>query len=358
MSLRFKTNLLEHLKAVGAWARLHDVDAQVRATDTALVLRHRGQALLLLPQFVGKRVLAGAGGGAGEPAVERLSYFATPDDHARGFVGWLPYAPLAWDISVSKLAFKTVAVEAGLRVPAWWTNAADADSAYLVKRVRGAFGDGMRGPFSPHAPQAPQAGPLSQPPHPPQPPHPADGEFCEAFVEGRIARAWYWSGRLAVLEVLPMPQVLGDGRTPLFAALAALQGLSAASVPAAGQAVTADYRYVSPLNPTLYANHNGLRTAQFDSPLVQAFEDAGTQLWPRIPGALGPAGKQAGFVLDAIVGADGLPWFLEINSNAQGHPDWYAPMLDAICAPWFAAAGTPTGPERTAPDTQAPRKAA
>jgi hypothetical protein len=327
MSLRFKTNLLEHTKAVGRWALARGVQAHVRATDVALVLNHGGQALLLLPQFVGQR------------DGKRLMYFDMPDEHARGFVGWLPYRPLAWDISISKLAFKQLAQRLALRVPATWSQPAQTTAPFLVKRDRGAFGDGMSGPHEPGTAAAPA--------------EVAAGEFCEAFVSGRIARAWYWNGNLAVLEVLPMPQVLGDGRTTLaallqqaspeplsdfapFAALARLQGLQADSVPAAGQAVVADYRYVSPLNPTLYANHNSLREAA-GTPLLQAFADAGTRLWPHIPGAVGPAGKQAAFVLDAIVGADGLPWFLEINSNAQGHPDLYAPMLEALCAPWFDA---------------------
>ena len=329
MSLRFKTNLLEHTKAVGAWAMAHGVEAHVRASDVALIVRRGDEALLLLPQFVGKR------------DGEQLMYFDAPDAHAHGFVGWLPYAPLAWDISISKLVFKAVARELGLRVPAWWDEARDADAPYLIKRARGAFGDGMRGPFLPgRSIDVADASAL------------AEGEFCEAFKPGRIARAWYWSGTLAVLEVLPMPQVTGDGATPLstllqcaspeplpgfepFEALAAMQGFGAASVPARGQRVTADYRYVSPLNPTLYANHNCLRD-EADTALVHAFAEAGRRLWPRIPGAVGPAGKQAAFVLDAIVGDDdGLPWFLEINSNAQGHPDLYAPMLDALCAPWF-----------------------
>lgn len=326
MSLRFKTNLLEHTKAVGRWAQARGVHAHVRATDLALVLQHGTQVLPLLPQFVGQR------------DGQHLSYFDTPDEHARGFVGWLPYRPLAWDISVSKLAFKRLAQQRGLRVPGSWRHPAEATAPFLVKRDRGAFGDGMSGPHSPGSAAAPA--------------RLAAGEFCEAFVPGRIARAWYWNGALAVLEVLPMPQVLGDGQSTLlqllqqaspepladfapFEALARLQGLDADSVPAAGQAVTADYRYVSPLNPTLYANHNALRQLA-GTPLGQAFAEAGARLWPHIPGAVGPAGKQAAFVLDAIVGADELPWFLEINSNAQGHPDLYAPMLEALCAPWWA----------------------
>jgi hypothetical protein len=328
MSLRFKTNLLEHTKAVGRWAQARGVQAHVRATDLALVLQRGPQALPLLPQFVGQR------------DGKHLSYFDTPDEHARGFVGWLPYKPLAWDISVSKLAFKRKARQVGLRVPEGWMQPADATAPFLVKRDRGAFGDGMSGPHMPGAAAAPTTV--------------AAGEFCEAFVNGRIARAWYWNGTLAVLEVLPMPQVLGDGQTTLagllqqaspepitdftpFEALARLQGLGADSVPATGQAVTADYRYVSPLNPSLYANHNLLRQAA-GTPMLQAFAEAGARLWPHIPGATGPAGKQAGFVLDAIVGDDGLPWFLEINSNAQGHPDLYGPMLDALCGPWWSTA--------------------
>ena len=38
-------------------------------------------------------------------------------------------------------------------------------------------------------------------------------------------------------------------------------------------------------------------------------------------------------MLDAIVDAHDRPWFLEINSNAQGHPDLYGAMLDQLCAP-------------------------
>ena len=47
--------------------------------------------------------------------------------------------------------------------------------------------------------------------------------------------------------------------------------------------------------------------------------------------AAGPPGRQLGFVLDAIVDAQDQPWFLEVNSNPQWHPDIYAPMLDGLC---------------------------
>jgi hypothetical protein len=323
---RFKTNLIEHTKAVAAWARRQGAQATIDAISFTLTLTVQGQPFVLHPQFVGKR----EGG--------QWLYFDQPDAFAIGFVGWLPYQPLAWDISLSKLSFKQLAQELGLSTPAHWPALlapTPIDVPCLVKRVRGAFGYGMRGPYAP----AVLAAELQQRPLQP-------GEYLEAFCWGRIARAWYWSGHLSVLEVFDMPRLQGDGKSPVrelllrraaevpedVDALLQLQGAGADTVLTAGQEVVCDYRYVSPLNPTVYANSNVLRHAK-GSTLVQRFQDAGRRLWPRIPAPSGAAGRQAGFVLDAIVDSHGEPWFLEINSNAQGHPDLYAAMLDALCAP-------------------------
>lgn len=330
MNLRFKTNLTEHTKAVGAWARRHGAHAFVDACDFSLTLRKDKRTLKLMPQFVGKRESG------------QLMYFDQADEYAIGFVGWLPYKPLAWDISLSKLAFKKTAADLGLRTPAHWLRAGSINGPCLVKRARGAFGYGMRGPFAPQHIHADPA--LSQL---------NEGEYYEAFHWGRIARAWYWSGELAVLEVFDMPSVQGDGKSRYrdllqrlavewpddIDALARLQGVSADDVLPTGRRVVCDYRYVSPFNPTVYANSNVLRAGRTGrgSKLVCAFEDAGRLLWPRIPAPETQSGRQAGFVLDAIVDAEDQPWFLEINSNAQGHPDLYAPMLDALLAPAPAA---------------------
>jgi hypothetical protein len=323
---RFKTNLIEHTKAVAAWAQRHAARATVDAISFTLTLTVQGQPFVLRPQFVGKRE-------AGQ-----WLYFNQPDAFAMGFVGWLPYQPLAWDISLNKLAFKQLAQELGLSTPAHWLAPplqAPIDVPCLVKRLRGAFGYGMRGPFSPEA----LTFELQQRPLQP-------GEYLEAFCWGRIARAWYWSGRMTVLEVFDMPRLQGDGKSSArelllrraaevpadLDALLQLQGVRGDTVLAQGQELVCDYRYVSPFNPTVYANHNVLRQAA-GSPLVQRFEAAGRLLWPRIPAPSGAPGRHAAYVLDAIVDSHDEPWFLEINSNAQGHPDGYAAMLDQLCAP-------------------------
>jgi hypothetical protein len=340
MDLRFKTNLLEHTKAVAAWARQRGARTSINVADMSLTVQHDADAAAHAPavqhtlhaQFVGKR------------DGKNLCYFDVADPYAIGFVGWLPDKAQAWDISLSKLAFKAAAHELGLATPAHWTQSTFVDAPFLVKRSRGAFGDGMRGPFRPG-----QAALLSL----------AEGEYCEAFKWGHIARAWYWGGRLAVLEMFAMPTVTGDGRSSYeallreglglaelpvdFADVARLQNVQPNDVPKLGARVVCDYRYVSPFNPTVYANHNVLPRIK-TSQIVQHFKEAGKRILPRVASAsafalLGesaasaPSAKdaQVGFVLDAIVDPQGQPWFLEINSNPQLHPDLYAVMLDSIC---------------------------
>jgi hypothetical protein len=313
MNLRFKTSLLEHTKAVGAWARKRAARTTIDAIDLSLNIRYESRELKLLPQFVGKR------------DGKQLVYFDVADRYAIGFVGWLPYKAQAWDISLSKLAFKACARDLDIPTPAHWLQATSISAPFLVKRERGAFGYGLRGPFP-----ASEAARLTL----------AEGEYCEEFKWGRIARAWYWGERLAVLELFEMPSVMADGCTSYeallrhtgaelpgdFEHLAHLQGIEPSDVPPSGMRIVCDYRYVSPFNPTLYANNNVLPRLA-GSPLVKRFTDAGQRLWPRIPG---PPGRQVGFVLDAIVDAQDQAWFLEVNSNPQWHPDVYAPMLDGL----------------------------
>lgn len=352
MDLRYKTNLLEHTKAVAAWARLRGAQTDINGADLSLTITCNASrsARINAPapptryklhaQFVGKR------------DGQRLCYFDVADPFAIGFVGWLPYKAQAWDISLSKLAFKAAARDAGLATPAHWKQPALVDTPFIVKRSRGAFGDGMRGPF-----RADQAAHVVL----------AEGEFCEAFKWGHIARAWYWGERLAVLELFAMPSVTGDGRSSYkallcqglghaelpadFIDIARLQNVHPSDVPQLGTSVVCDYRYVSPFNPTLYANHNVLPRIKSHQ-TAHHFADAGRRIWPRVVSASKAAvstpvnananagadstiasfkGTQIGFVLDAIVDTKGQPWFLEINSNPQLHPDLYASMLDGIC---------------------------
>jgi hypothetical protein len=315
MDLRFKTNLLEHTLRITEWAKRHGASAQIDATNYMLHVQLGDRQVSFFPQFISR------------PSPGFMTYVPEPDIRSAGFVGWTPYQQRVWNIAGSKVTFKKLASGLGLRVPALWERVEEVNAPYLVKRSRSAFGHGMRGPYRAEA--APNL-------------RLQEGEFCEEFKFGRIARAWYWSGQLAVLEAFEMPTLVGDGistyeqllmrRAPEISPhpvepLAALQGVRLADVPPEGMTIVCDYRYVSPLNPTVYGNANLLRWPE-RRPFVQKFEEAGRLIFPHAE--LPPDQDQVGFVLDAIIDADDEVWFLELNSNSQGHPDLYATMLDRL----------------------------
>lgn len=322
MSLRFKTNLLEHARAISLWARAHGAQAFVDLLDLRLGVQRGRRGADFCPQYVGHR------------ANGSLGYFPKLGPHCIGFVGWLPYPRQQWrPLSTSKLAFKALAGSLGLRTPEHWRDAAAAEAPFIAKADRSSFGYGIRGPY---LPAAGRDGTVRL----------RAGEFAEAFKTGRIARAWYWAGRLAVLEAYPMPRVTGNGRDSFMRLLAAglgagqplpagvaevarVQGFEPASVVPAGRSLIADFRYVSPLNPTVYANHNLLAATAGDEGrrIAEPFVAAGRALWPHIPGA---SDRPMAYVLDAIVDDRDTAWFLEINSNAQLHPDLYPVMLQGL----------------------------
>jgi hypothetical protein len=319
MNLRFKTNLLEHMKSVGAWAQASGARCSVDPSTLALNVQVGPTRFALQPQFVGKRDGA------------QLSYFSIADQHAVGFVGWFAHPLQSWDLSTSKLLFKRRARELGIATPRFWSSTAQADAPFIIKRSRSSFGQGILGPFAIGDAKALQYSMV-------------EGDYIDEFKTGRIARAWYWCGQLAVLELFDMPSVTGDGRSSFaqllakalngglsdlpkdFNTIAAWQRINPAQVVPAGKKLLLDYRYVSPFNPTIYGNYNRFAELK-SSAIAQVFAQAGQKLWPRIPIH---DTKQAAFVLDAIVDDNDQAWFLEINSNAQLHPDIYPTMLTSL----------------------------
>jgi hypothetical protein len=319
MNLRFKTSLLEHMKSVGAWARASGAHCSVDPSSLVLDVQAGTARFALQPQFVGKR-----------DGVQ-LSYFSIADQHAAGFVGWFAHPLQSWDLSTSKLIFKERARELGIPTPRHWSTAAQAQAPFLIKRSRSSFGQGILGPFAVGDAKALQYTMV-------------EGDYIDEFKTGRIARAWYWCGRLAVLELFDMPAVRGDGHSSFaqllakalnggladlpkdFNTMAAWQRINPALIVPAGKKLLLDYRYVSPFNPTIYGNYNRFAELK-SSPIAQAFVQAGHRLWPQI---LIHDTTQAAFVLDAIVDDKDQAWFLEINSNAQLHPDIYPVMLSSL----------------------------
>jgi hypothetical protein len=317
MSLRFKTNLLEHAKVIAAWAAKHQATATIDVATMGMTLRHGSKTAHLTPQFVGTRPDG------------LLAYFPQATNVCNGFVGWLPYPVQQWSISTSKLEFKQTMRRVGLATPAAWTDGQEITEDYIIKKDRSAFGYGIQGPFRPPSSQN-------------LPPKLNAGEYAEAFKVGQIARAWYWSSTLVCLEAFEMPRTRCDGRSTLQAllmlqlgsagslptgtdALMAWQGFALSDSPPKDLEIISDYRYVSVFNPTLYQNSNRVHELA-GTMILDQLRHAGVVVNALLPDKTRPLG----FVLDAIIDKNERVWLLEVNSNPQLHPDVYPAMLASM----------------------------
>jgi hypothetical protein len=317
MSLRYKTNLLQHLQSIRTWLVEHGGQASMELADLQLHLTHGEQQVVLLPQYVGLRE-------------GKLFYSRNITPYTVGFVSWLPYASKSWPGSAQKLAFKEGMTRAGIRTPPYWHDVNEVDSPFIFKMSVSSFGYGIRGPYLPAHVRLMKL-------------QMKEGEYAERFMFGRIGRAWYWNGELTVVELFDMPTVAGDGHSNFetllkrrlgemseppteSAQVARLQGFEPGDVIASGHRVIADYRYVSPLNPTAYENSNR-RSELVGTTVEQQFRAGGRAAYALIPRETQPSMM---FVLDAIVDADDRVWFLELNSNSQVHPDFYPYMLGSL----------------------------
>lgn len=309
----FRRNFLQHAMAVSMWMQEHQAKGGIDPRGLSMEISLGGNAVRFYPQFA-------VDGESGTAFIPRL------DPGVRGFVGWMPYFGKGWKEAGSKLAFKQFAGRHALRTPAWGLADTRPQGDYLVKDSRASLGRGLRGPF--HANQGIAL---------------ADGEYWEQFIRGRVVKAWYWDGDLAVVEVVSMPTVLGDGKSmvaelalqalgpvaaehPILPELLALQGLTLTTVPAQGQIVQLEYRYISPFSPAKYVDHNvrdKLRGTSLETELVHA----GRVCLNAVPQDIRPC---TAFTLDGVLDARGQLWLLEMNSNPQLHPAFYRPMLDAL----------------------------
>jgi hypothetical protein len=314
----FKRNHLQHALAVSAWMREHNAVGGQDPLNLVMEIAQGDKTVRLFPQFDAESDI-------GTVFVNQLS------PGVIGFVGWYPYPPKGWPIAQNKLAFKEFARRSGLRTPAWSRNVDEVKGPVLVKREVSSLGAGQRGPFMMAKPPGPRADICL-----------AADEFCEQFITGQLLKAWYWCDELAVVEVVNMPTVQGNGQSTvrqlfqsltkrtdlaLPEALLRIQGVVADDVLRQGRSLIVDYQYLAQSNPSLYADYNcrgPIRGTPFEAQLKQA----GRLCWAEVPEAT--RGIGAAMTIDGVVDADGRAWFLEVNCNPRLHPAFYAPMLDAI----------------------------
>jgi len=319
--MAYDINLFSHLRAISECLPKFEARARIDFETLNLLIRGRGRQIELLPQFMCRRE-------AGLVYTPRLSA------DVRAFIGWRPYFNRVWREAIDKMIFKDFCASNGLRTPPRYLRAEDVRTGVLVKRSRSSFGQGMTGPFTASAVK--ELNYVLR-----------DNEYFEEFIHGKIAKIWYWNDEPASLEIIPMPAVVGDGRSTLrdlianikslfaFAepdqaqlreALAQFQGLTLDSVPGDGQRVVVDFRYQSTLHPTVFSKVNQLKEYEGTRALEQ-IREAGKDFWNVIPEQLR---QNIVYTIDAIVDEQHNVWFLEMNCNPLVHPDVYPAMIESM----------------------------
>lgn len=307
-------NPLNHVRAVRRWADVHGVQMHLSVSSWSLTLTRGQQVQRLVPRFVVQRD-------------GRLCYVRAFDDTA-GFAGWHHPHQEGWPLASDKVTFKRQASAMGLRVPAGWNTGVPLANDFLRKKRTGSFGSDIDGPFNA---KVCDSQPL------------ADETYYEQFISGRSAKAWCWNGQIVALELVEPPYLTGDGLRSLEALAAARgnvgralpldkaegmlawQGLTAASIPDAGQKVLLDFRYVTPFDAPVHENRNVW--LQQEEQVRHQFARAASLLQTCVPAQL--AGRTL-FTLDAVLDAHARVWFLEMNSHPMVHPDVYGPMLSTL----------------------------
>jgi hypothetical protein len=318
------------MRAVKAWADAEDAHVRLDLRNWELDVRCRNRFFHCVPRFFARH--------AGRS-------FHTQElvDNVTGFIGWLPYGLLRYDLSDDKLVFKAFAASAGLRVPAQWPAEAPQGD-YILKRSVGSFGYEITGPY--RAGTAPARTPPGD-----QAGSPQQGElFAEQFIAGDALKVWFWGREAFFAHCQVRPQVEGDGfstlrslvaqrlhvlpdaldRTAEFAVLQdvlAYQSLALDDVLAVGRPAWLDFRY-----GRTYEDEES--QGQSDSQLEGLA--AGTRADLDRMGAVMGSELQRRFSLpvlfavDGVLDPDGTLWWLEVNSNPALPPDGYARIFATL----------------------------
>lgn len=310
---------IKHLHPIREWALAHGAEMLIAPETFELTIRSGARRVVLIPRFVREY--------DGRTIYQRD--FAGDGD----FIGWMPYPVKSWPLSTDKTLFKEYALANGLRVTASWTEGPPLAPDYIIKPAIGSFGVGIRGPFGPLAPLSEDVA-LQ------------DGNFCEQFIRGRSAKAWFWNGEPVALEVLTPPQMTGDGRRTLreiatqprgnfdltmnvdeSTQILAWQGYQLDEIVPEGVNVMLDFRYLTPHDRVTLKNRDVWE--QMPAAVIAQFCYAGPLLYRGIPDSVR---RNSVFTLDAVIDDDDRVWLLEMNSHPMIHPNVYPNMLASMFA--------------------------
>jgi len=326
---------LNHFRAVKAWADSCDaqVDLDVRTFNLEVKLRNRYYTLK--PRFL----VVNQG---------RVAYATSLVKDVTGFIGWLPYEVLQWDLSQDKLLFKKFLESASLKFPATWSSLEDVDGDFLVKLSNGSFGYQIAGP---HRQSESRAVTLVRDEGPDK--KGGNLKFAEQFITGTNLKVWYWGAKAFYAHVHPYPTIVGDGVSTVQAlvdvrlaragekawtpdeegnlkASLAFQQARPADVPEQGREIWIDFRYGRQYKPSSTSADTDNDLGGINEQVRRQIDLAGVKA---AEAAMRRFKAPVLYSIDGVVDEEGAVWWLEINSNPILPPDGYPLVFASLFGP-------------------------
>ena len=312
---------LNHFKVVQAWANRAGAEVTLDVKTFELEVKAQHRFYKLFPQFFSVH------GG-------QFGHSKALTDNSDGFIGWLPYRPVSWELATEKLVFKKFLVTAGEPTPRSWVDDEPVPMHFLLKRSRGSFGYDLSGPF--RAGDKGSAPPLTNRAN-------TSRIFAEQFIAGQNLKVWFWGGEAFHAHLHAYPSVQGDGSSSLaeliesrlspwqrtlddspdmlaIRAALAFQHVALEQVLTQGHTVWLDYRYGRRYerDPTTAREDNALTRL---SPEMRAqILRVGHKLAQELDASLK---APVLFSLDGVVDEQQQIWWLEMNSNPVMPPAGY-----------------------------------
>jgi hypothetical protein len=319
--MTYDVDLLTHIQSVNNSLCQFGGSAELDPETLNLKLRAKGKYIELQPQFI-------------LPKDGSMAFTPKLINEAQDFCGWRPYFNRVWPIAIDKLSFKDFCRKNALSTPKQFSAPMDVDTNVIIKRSRSSFSQGIVGPFTPAIVRSTTYSAN-------------DGSYFEEFIQGTIAKIWFWDSVPVCLVATPMPTIIGDGRNslrtlianqslPYFPinwnareVLAKFQGETLDAIPIPGKRVIVDFHYLSSFHdPATYQGNQNVLNQYAGSPLLKQLQRAGEAFWGAIPAEMR---NGTVFSIDAIIDERQQAHFLEMNCNPIVHPDIYPYMFET----WF-----------------------
>lgn len=323
---------LNHVRAVKAWADACDAQVNLDLRTFSLEVKARNRYYTLKPRFI--TVNQG-----------RVAYAVELVKDVTGFIGWLPYEVLQWDLSQDKMLFKEFLNGAGLKSPAAWSSKSEVSGDFIFKGSVGSFGYQIGGPY-----RLDKVADVSWPSAKPAASKAQGVDFAEQFVSGTNLKVWFWGAKAFYAHVHPYPTVTGDGQSSAQALVTArlatagetyigkgdqenlvsslaFQDVAPSDVLADGQEVWIDFRYGRRYARTSPSADGVNDLDRVNAQVRQQIDLMGTKAAEQ---ALRRFKASVLYSVDGVIDEEDHIWWLEINSSPILPPEGYPLVFSSL----------------------------